>query len=165
MWFYKGKKVKYLVDHTKNRCGNNLQNKSYANNHNYCRKHWKCVRLSIQHNRKYPIQNCEKFSPIVGKIGTFLKHHSYCCINSVNCSCAKASKRQQLIAHTSIVKGSTTKCYKHMSFSQTHTLMFLGTINTIGSTSQNKYQSKTLNKNVIATKTHNINGSFFSHKK
>ena len=43
--------------------------------------------------------------------------------------------------------------------------MFFGAINTIGSISQNKYQSNTLNKNAIAAKPHNINGSFFSHKK
>ena len=35
---------------------------------------------------------------------------------SVNCSYTRASK-QQLTAHTSIVKGDMAKCYKHASFS------------------------------------------------
>ena len=128
------------------------QNKSCTNNHNYCRKHQKFIKLGIKYNRKYQAQNCEKFSPIVGKIGTFLKHHNYCYTNSVNYSYTKESKRQQLITHISIVKESTIKCYKHASFSQTRTLIFLGVINTIGRISQYKYQSNTLTKNVIATK-------------
>ena len=72
-------------------------------------------------------------------------------------------KRQQLTTHISIVKENITKCYKHMSFFQMHTLMFLGVINSIVSISQNKESNK-LVKNVIATKTqHDV--SFFSHKK
>ena len=50
----------------------------------------------------------------------------------------------------------------HGFLSNTHYFMFLGAIGTIGSISQNKHQSITLNKNIICTKTHNINGSFFS---
>ena len=67
-------------------------------------------------------------------------------------------------SYISIVKGSALKCYKHTSFN-THTCMFLGAKNTIESISQNKHQSNTSHKNVIYTKIHNINGSFFSHKK
>ena len=89
MWFSKGAKVKYSVYYTKNCCGNNLQNKSCTNNHNYCRKDRKFIKLSVKHNRKYQAQNCEKLLPIAGKIGTFLKHHSYCYTNSVNCYYAK----------------------------------------------------------------------------
>ena len=47
----------------------------------------------------------------------FLKCHSNCSTNKhVNCSHTKSSK-QQLTAHMSIVKGNTTKCYKHTPFS------------------------------------------------
>ena len=55
---------------------------------------------------------------LLHKIWHFLKCHSNCSTNqtSVNCSYAKSSK-QQLTAHTSIVKGNTTKCYKHAPFS------------------------------------------------
>ena len=124
MWFSKGAKVKYLAYHTKTHCGYNLQNKFCTNNHNYCRKHRKFVKLGIQHNRKYQAQSCEKFSPVIGKIGTFLKCHGYCYTNSVNCYYTKASKRQQLVTHISIVKESTIKCYKHASFSQnTHSYL------------------------------------------
>ena len=141
MWFSKDAKVKYLVYHTKTAVTIiykiNLAHITTIITENPK----KIIKLSIQHNRKYQAQSCEKFSPIVGKIGTFLKHHGYCYTNSVNFYYAKASKRQQLITHISIVKESTIKCYKHTSFSQTHTLIFLGVINTIRSISQYKYQS------------------------
>ena len=51
-------------------------------------------------------QSSEKFSPIVSKIWHFLKCHNNCYLTSVNCSHTKISK-QQLIAHTSIVKRIT----------------------------------------------------------
>ena len=93
------------------------------------------------------LKNCEKFSPIVNQNWHFLKCHGYCYTNSVNCSYAKTSK-QQLTAHTSIVKENTTKCYKHMSFFQTHTLMLIGVITLIGSILENKNQINYLqNKN------------------
>ena len=42
----------------------------------------------------------------------FLKCHSYCHTTITNCSYAKYQE-EQLIAHKSIVRGSTPKCYKH----------------------------------------------------
>ena len=64
MWFYKGIKSNLLVTKQKTAVGHKSQNISYTNNHNYCRIHRKFVKLTIQHNRKYQAQNCEKFSHI-----------------------------------------------------------------------------------------------------
>ena len=50
------------------------------------------------------------------KIGIFSSATAIVLQTSVNCSYARASK-QQLTAHTSIVKGDMAKCYKHASFS------------------------------------------------
>ena len=50
------------------------------------------------------------------KIGIFSSATTIVLQTSVNCSYAKSSK-QQLTAHTSIVKGDMTKCYKHAPFS------------------------------------------------
>ena len=65
MWLNISTKAKQLFYHTKNRGGNTSQNKSCANNQNYCRKHQKFAKFIILHNRSHKIQNCEKFSPIV----------------------------------------------------------------------------------------------------
>ena len=92
MWFYKGIKLNFLVTKQKTAVAQKLQNKSYINNHNYCRIHRKFVKLTIQHNRKYQAQNCENFSPIERQNWHFLRCHGYCYTNSVNCSYAKASK-------------------------------------------------------------------------
>ena len=50
------------------------------------------------------------------KLGIFSSATAIVLQTSVNCSYAKSSK-QQLTAHTSIVKGDMAKCYKHVSFS------------------------------------------------
>ena len=122
MWFYKGIKLNNWATKQKYAVAQNLQNKAYTNNHNYCKKHRKFVKLGIQHNRKYLAQNCKKFSPNVRQIGIFSSAMTIVTQTSVNCSYAKASK-QQLTAHIAIVKENTTKCYKHMllPFKHTHT--------------------------------------------
>ena len=50
------------------------------------------------------------------KIGIFSSATAIVLQTNVNCSRTKPSK-QQLTAHTSIVKGNMTKCYKHAPFS------------------------------------------------
>ena len=62
------------------------------------------------------------------------------------------------------MKGSTIKCYKHASFLSNAHSYVCWCYKHNWEHLTNKYQSNTLNKNVIATKTHNINGSF-SHTK
>ena len=123
MWFYNGAKVKYLVNHTKTAVAitykinptqitkiiaENTKNLSYSVSNTI-----ESIKLKIVRNSHL----------LLGKIGTFLKCHVYCCTNSVNCSYTKASKRQQLITHTSIVKESTIKCYKHASLLSKCTLL------------------------------------------
>ena len=56
------------------------------------------------------------------KIGIFSGATAIVLQTNINCSYARASK-QQLTAHTSIVKGDMAKCYKHMSFSP-NTLLY-----------------------------------------
>ena len=50
------------------------------------------------------------------KIGIFSSATAIVLQTSINCSHTKSSK-QQLTAHTSIVKGNMAKCYKHALFS------------------------------------------------
>ena len=57
-------------------------------------------------------------------------------------------KRQQLTAHKIYCEGKRTKVLQTHVFLSTRTFMFPGVTNAIGSTSQNKYQSNTSNKNV-----------------
>ena len=78
MWFYQDVKLNIWATEQKSTVAQNLQNKAYTNNHNYCRKHRK---FCILHNRNHPIQNCEKFSPIVRQNWHFLKCHGYCYTN------------------------------------------------------------------------------------
>ena len=144
-------KVKYLAYHRKNSCGYKLLNKYYTYNHNHCRKHRKFAKLGSQHNRKYQVQNCEKFSPIVTQNWHFSSATAIVLQTGINCSYTKTSK-QQLTAHISIVKVIATKCYKHMlsSFKCTH--ICIGVINLIDSITQNINQINYLQNN-ITTKT------------
>ena len=117
-----GYKSKILSYRTKNHCSINLQNKSCTNYHIYCRKHQQFIKLGTSHNTKYPIQNCEKFSPIV-KLNLALFSSVTAIIAPILLIALMLNvKRQQLTAHKSIVKGTTPKCYKHMSFFH-HTLL------------------------------------------
>ena len=116
MWFYKGIKVNSSAITQTNHCSINLQNKSCTNYYNYCRKHRKFVKLGTSYNRKYPIQNCEKFSPIV-KVNLALFSSVMAIIvplSLIGLTLSIKGSNQLLIK--SIVKGSTPKCYKHTSF-------------------------------------------------
>ena len=113
MWSNISGKAKQLSYHIKNRGGNISQIKYYTYNHNYYRKHQKFAKLIILHNRT---RNSEKISPIVMQNWHFLKCHSNCSTNKCKLLIHKISK-QQLTAHTSIVKEDRTKCYKHVTFS------------------------------------------------
>ena len=81
--------------------------------HNYCRKHRKFAKFVILHIR---IQISEKFSPIVPKLAFSQVSQQLSNIQSANCSHTNYQK-QQLTAHTSIVKRYMAKCYKHAPFS------------------------------------------------
>ena len=95
------------------------------------------AKFVILHNRT---QSSEKFSPILRhKIGIFSSATTIVLQTSVNCSYAKSSK-QQFTAHTSIVKGDMTKCYKHMPFFSNALLCSLVLIKSIDITTQNTKQ-------------------------
>ena len=96
------------------------------------------------------------------KIGIFSSATAIVLQTSVNCSYTKASK-QQLTALTSIVKGGTSKCYKHTPFSSNTLLcsLVLKSQLTLLRKIQNKYILRIIQ---ITTKTYH-NGSFFSYKK
>ena len=65
MWFYKGIKVNISATTQKFIVALIYKINPIQITTNYCRKHQKFVKLGTSHNRKYPIKNCEKFSPIV----------------------------------------------------------------------------------------------------
>ena len=65
MWFYKGVKVNILATTQKTAVALIYKINPVQITTIIAEKHRKFVKLGIQHNRKYPIQNCEKFSPIV----------------------------------------------------------------------------------------------------
>ena len=65
-----------------------------------------------------------KSHPLLCKIGIFSSATAIVLETKINCSYTRASK-QQLTAHTSIVKGDTAKCYKHMTFSSSALLYSL----------------------------------------
>ena len=81
--------------------------------HNYRRKHRKFAKFLILHNR---MQISEKFSPIVTKIDIFSSATSIVVHTKRKLLTHKLSK-QQLTAHTSIVKRYMAKCYKHAPIS------------------------------------------------
>ena len=105
--------------------------------HNYCRKHRKFAKSVILHNR---MQTSEKFSPIVSKIGIFSSTTSIVLHTSTNCSHANYQK-QQLTAHTSIVKRYTAKCYKHAPISSKHTIVVTGLSKSTNIHTQNTIQT------------------------
>ena len=100
-------------------------------------KHRNFAILVILHNR---IQNSEKFSPIVSqKFGIFSSATAIVLQTSINFSHTKPSK-QQLTAHTSIVKGNTTKCHKHAPFLFKCTIVFTGVKKSTDISTQNTKQ-------------------------
>ena len=153
MWFYKGIKVNSSAIMQTICCSINLQNKSCTNYHNYCRKHQKFIKLGTSHNRKYPIQNCEKFSPIV-KVNLALFSSVTAIIVPLLLIAltlsVKGGSNQLLItiAHKIYCEGKCTKVLQTHIFLAPHTFMFLGVTNAIGSISQNKHQLNTSNKNI-----------------
>ena len=125
--------------------------------HNYCRKHQKFTKFIILHNRT---QIGEKFSPIVKKKKklAFLKCHSNCSSNKCKLLTHKNSQRQQLTAHTSIMKRIT------VSITNTHLSPSNALLCQLGS--QTHKLLKQIKPAYIAN--YNIdryNGSFFSYKK
>ena len=75
------------------------------------------------------------------------------------------SKAAIFLLINSIVKRSAPKCYKHASFFHSHTFMFSSVTNAIESSSQNKYQLSTSNKNInLCENTKNTNYSLKLHK-
>ena len=74
-------------------------------------------------------------------------------------------KRQQLTSHKIYCEGKHTKVLQTHVFCLTHTFMFLGLTNAIGSTSQNKHQLNTSNKNTnLCKSTKNTNYLLKLHK-
>ena len=66
-------------------------------------------------------KNCEKFSPIVNQNWHFLKCHSYCYTNSVNCSYPKASKAAINCSYIYCEEGHDKVLQTHAFLSNTHT--------------------------------------------
>ena len=122
MWFYKGIKVNSSAIMQTNHCSINLQNKSCTNYHNYCRKHQKFIKLGTSHNRKYPIQNCEKFSPIVKVNLALFSSVMAIIVPLLLIALTLSVKGSNQLLIKSIVKESAPKCYKHTSFLH-HTLL------------------------------------------
>ena len=121
MWFYKGTKVKYFVYQIKNRCSTKLQNKSYTNNHNYCRVHQNLLNSVSYTIDIIQFKNCEKFSPIVNQNRHFLKCQGYCYTNSVNCSYTKASKAAINCSYIYCERGCDKVLQTHAFISNAHT--------------------------------------------
>ena len=163
MWFSNSATVKYLVYHRKNSCGYKLLNKYCTYNHNHCREHRKFVKISSKHNRKYQVQNCEKFSPIVTQNWHFLKCHGYCSTNRYKLLLRKNIKAAIDCSYICCEVNNIKVLQTHVSFFlQKHTLIFQWCYKPNWGNSTNKDKIYYLNK--ITLKTQH-NGSFFSHKK
>ena len=137
---------KFTVSSTKltikpNKGGNLSQVNFCKTIHNYCRKHQKFAKFACLHNTT---QIGEKLSPIVSKIGIFLKCH-------INCSSYKAQ-----IAHTQITKAAINcsyvyceeihgKCYKHIQISSKCTIVVTGVSKSTNIHAQNTIQTKLAN--------------------
>ena len=87
--------------------------------HNYCRKHGKFAKFVILHNR---MQISEKFSPIVTKIGIFLKCHSNCSSNKCKLLTHKIPKAAINCSHV-YCEEDYGKCYKHTPLFFKHTIV------------------------------------------
>ena len=90
----------------------------------------------ILHNR---MQISEKFSPIVSKIGIFSSATSIVLHTKRKLLTRKLSK-QQLTAHTSIVKRYMAKCYKHAPISSKCTIVVTGVYKSTNIHAQNTIQ-------------------------
>ena len=145
-------KVKYLGYHRKNSCGHKLLNEYYTYNHNHCRKHQKFAKLSIQHNRKYQAQNCEKFSPIVTQNWHFLKCQGYRSTNKYKLLLRKNIKAAIDCSYTYCEGNHNKVLQTHAFFLQMHTLVLIGVIKQINIFTQNINYINYLQNN-ITTKT------------
>ena len=112
MWIYISEIAKTIIFSTQTKVETFHKQFFCKTIHNYCRKHQKFAKFVILHNR---IQISEKSPPIISKIGIFSSVTTIVHIQSANCSHTNYQK-QQLTAHTSIVKRYTAKCYKHTPF-------------------------------------------------
>ena len=92
MWFYKDTKIKYFGYQIKNCHSTKFQiNPTQITTiiTEYTENSLNSVSYTID---IIQIKNCEKILPIVNQNWHFLKCHSYCYTNSVNCSYTKVSK-------------------------------------------------------------------------
>ena len=93
MWVYKGIKVNILATTQKNHYSINLQNKSRLQITTITAENTENSLNSVPHTiENIQFKNWEILTYCKAKLGTFLKCHSYCCTNIVNCSYAKCQK-------------------------------------------------------------------------
>ena len=111
-------------------------------------KHRKLAKFVILHNR---MQISEKFSPIVPKIGISSSATSIVLHTKCKLLTRKLSK-QQLTAHTSIVKRYMAKCYKHAPISSKHTIVVTGV-----SKSTNIHAQNTIPNKLCKYRNYNLN--------
>ena len=137
MWIYISKIAKTIVFSTQTEVETFHKLFFCKTIHNYCRKHRKFTKFIILHNR---MQISEKFSPMSQKLAFSQVPHQLFFIQSANCSHANYQK-QQLTAHTSIVKRYTAKCYKHTPISSKHTIVVTGVSKSTNIHAQNTKQT------------------------
>ena len=129
---------------------------------NCCRTHQK--NKNLPNSSPYTIQNkIVRNSHVLSQNLAFFSSATTIVLQtSANCSHTKFSK-QQLTAHTSIVKRIMAKCYKHAPLSSKSTIVVTGV-----SKSTNIHAQITKQINLADIVNYNINiynGSFFSYKK
>ena len=115
MWLNISAKAKTIVLLHKNQGRNISQIKYNTYSQQNCRKHRNSPNSS-SFTIDVDTQLLRKSHLLLCKIGIFSSATAIVLQTKINCSYARASK-QQLTAHTSIVKGDMAKCYKHASFS------------------------------------------------
>ena len=178
MWFYKGIKVNISAT-TQKKCIVALIYKiNPVQITTITAENTEISLNSVPHTiENIQFKNCEKFSPIVKQNLALFSSVTAIVAPILLIALMLSVKRQQLTAHKIYCEGKCTKVLQTRIFLSTHTFMFPGVTNTIGSISQNKHQSNTSNKNVnlrestkntnYSLKIHKLskNGSFFSHKK
>ena len=145
MWFYKGIKLNILATKQKTTVTQNYKINPIQITTiivEYTKNSLNSVSYMIE---IIQFKNFEKFSPIERQNWHFLKCHGYCYTNSVNCSYAKASKAAIDCSYI-YCEGEHNKVLQTHVFFQTHTLMFIGVINLIGSIPQNKKPNKLFTK-------------------
>ena len=100
-----------------------------------------------------------------GKIGTFLKCHGHCYTNGINCSYAKHQKGSNWLL-IYVLWRETQQSVTNTWLSLKHTLLCSMVLQTqLGASCKININQIHWIIYIISTKTHNINGSFFSYKK